>query len=357
MRNSFVDQLKSQKAPEEAPVETTQTAVAEADQENPQNTEDPNDEVESSAQEQEDQDQPTEISEELRDKLMNKNSLTKKLEEARKRREAEQKAQEEAEQEQEEEDAEEDQEEEDEEQEEVTFQVGDQTFKTLDEVNAHLKEFEAKQKELEEEKAEIQGFVEKVSDPELVEVLSYVAQGHSFRTAMVKAGLDESIFQVEADDVDAEALVEAKLERKKQLKENEKRQKELQTNMEQSNTVLSEFQKEKGFDDKVKENLVNAMADFQSKAMKGLITKDSLELFLKAINYEQAVQKAEQKGEIKGRNEKITIERKKKEGDRIPSLGRGLDATSPAPQKNNLSDLVRQPASSFTQLLSKNRNQ
>lgn len=235
------------------------------------------------------------------------------------------------------------------------FTIGEETFESIEQVNEHVATIQNEKAELQKEVEEIRSFVEKVSDPDTIEILRYVMEGHSLRVAMVKAGLDESIFQVEHGDEDAESLVEAKLERKKAIAEQKKQQEILQKNMQRTNTELEELQKEEGFDDKVKEQLIKAMSDFHTNGLNGLIPKESMKLFLKAINYEKAIQKAEEKGTIKGRNEKIVIEKQRKKGDEIPQLGRGVTSSDKVRKPSRLQSLVNVPASSFMERL-QNKN-
>lgn len=233
----------------------------------------------------------------------------------------------------------------------VSFKVGDQEFDSPDKVNEFLSKINQEKEELQSEVDEIRGFVEKISDPDMLEILRYVNMGYSPRVALIKAGFDESIFQVEQDDQDAESLVRAKLEREQAKKEREKEEKVLQKNMELSNTNLADFAAAKGFDEAKKTTLVNQMAKIHQELLNGLVTKETLEIFSKGLNYESAVKKAAEVAEIKGRNEKIVIEQQKQSAAKLPQLGRGIPA-----ERKQLKDLVRVPSGSFMDKL-KNRTQ
>lgn len=224
----------------------------------------------------------------------------------------------------------------------LIFKVDDQEFESPDAVSEYVSKIKAENSELLAEVDEIRGFVEKISDPDMLEILKYVNMGYSTRVALVKAGFDESIFQIEADDVDAKELVRAQLEREQAIKDQEKEQKKLQKNMELSNTNLTEFATAKGFDEAKKTTLVNQMAKIHQELLSGLVTKETLEIFSKGLNYESAVKQAAEVASIQAKNEKIVTERAKKQAATIPQLGRGIPS-----ERKQLKDLVRVPTGSF----------
>ncbi len=234
------------------------------------------------------------------------------------------------------------------------IEIEDRKFESIESVKEYLAEVAEERKTLEAEKQEIQNFVERVSDPDLVEVLKFVNEGYSFPVALVKAGMDESIFDLEnLDEPNKEALVRAKIERENAAKEAAKQQKKLEANMQQSNKALSEFQTEEGFDDKVKTDLVGLMSKVHSELLNGLVTKETLTIFAKGLNYEKALSKAkeekkaaEEAGRIQGRNEKIAIEMKRKDTGGVPALGNRPEQPRVI-KKNPLAAHVNIPANSF----------
>lgn len=347
MKSSFIDTLKTS--------QETNTAVAEK-QEEAQVAEEI---VESEEGEEQEYEEPKGISEDVLKSLGNKESFLQNLQDRqREKEEAEalaEQEQEEEESEEEEEDGEEEEEPgEEPEPEKVSFSIGDQVFESIEQVNQHLAAKEAEYAEMQKEITEVRTFVEKISEPELLSVLEYVSLGHSFRVALVKAGFDESLFDVELEDPDAKDLVKAQIERDQAIERSRKEQEKLQKNMEASNKTLSEFQSKEGFDDTVKEKLVTKMAKFHEEVLNGVVSTEFLEIFAKGLNYEKAVEKAENKGEVKGRNEKITIERKKRQGDNIPQLGRGSQNSLP-PKTSKLTNLVTIPSGSFMEMLKNKR--
>lgn len=321
--NSLKDKEKNKQAatPTEAAPVVAETAVEQATPE-PEN---PEEVTAESAQEEE---APRELSDELKKKMSGTTSFMDRLKEK-----SEQQA---AELESEEIKAEAPS------QAPVTFKVDDQDFDSPEAVNSYIKQVKAEKDELQAEVDEIRGFVEKISDPDMLEILKYVNMGYSARVALVKAGFDESIFNIEEGDIDAKELVRAQIEREEAIKAQEKEQKKLQKNMELSNTNLTEFATTKGFDEAKKTTLVNQMAKIHQELLSGLVTKETLEIFSKGLNYETAVKQAAEVASIQAKNEKIVTERAKKQAATIPQLGRGVPA-----ERKQLKDYVRVPTGSF----------
>ena len=354
MNNSFVSTIKhNQEAREAAKSVKPEEVAVEAATEDAEGAEE--------GQEEEIQ-AKSEISDEVVKKLSGKESFTKTIQEAKNKKEAEALAAQEAEDAEilAAEQAELEQEEAEAEAEEPvkqSFKLGDgeQEFESIEAANTYLVAQREELTALQQEVAQIRSFVAKVDDPDMLEILSYVQDGYSARVAMVKAGLDETFFQVQKGDEDAESLVLAKIERKQAVANQKKLDEKLQSNMDLSNKTLTDFQAQEGFDDKIKEQLVTKMSKFYDDAMNGVISTEFLSLFSKALTYEGAVKKAAEQGEVKGRNEKIAIERQKRKGDAMPQLGRGVEAKAEPVRKSRLSELVNMPPSSMIDMININR--
>lgn len=233
----------------------------------------------------------------------------------------------------------------------IEIEVEGKKLAGVDAIKEYLGTVAEERKALAEEKQQIQDFVEKVSDPDLIEVMRFVAEGYAFPIALVKAGLDESVFDLEnLEETDKETLVRAKIERENQIKEQQKAQKRLQKNMEESNKALAEFQTSEGFDDKVKQDLVGLMSKIHAELLDGLVTKETLTLFARGLNYKKAIEEARETGEIAGRNAKIAVEKAKAERGIVPQLGKAIPQEKPK-QRSKLSELVTVPPTSFMEKL------
>lgn len=302
-------------------------------------------------------DQPEKVlSSELTEKLLGKNnSIAAKLEEAKAKREA---LEEELAAQQQEEEEQQKQQEQAETPPALSLEVDGQKFESVEAIADHVKTLAEKSKELETAVSEYQANEAKLIEildavPEFSSIISSLATGDTLRVALIKAGFGPEDFSVESEtEEDAEALVQAKLERKRAIEEQKKIQKQFADNSAKSEKILESFKQKHGLDDKLSEKLVQSMADFVQKSMNGILTEDSLELFLKAVKFEAEISSAETRGQIKGRNEKIAIERQKRTGDGIPALGgRSLPMAEKRPSK--LAGLIKSTPTSFTQLLKK----
>lgn len=314
-----------------------------------ENTDDPNEDSEY-------EHEPS-LSSELTEKLMGKNnSIAAKLEEAKAKKEALEQEELEAQQQQEEE--EQKQQKQTETPPALSLEVDGQKFETVEAIADHVKTLSEKSKELETAVFEYQANEAKLIEildavPEFSSIISSLATGDTLRVALIKAGIGPEDFSIESEtEEDAEALVQAKLERKRAIQEQKKLQERFTANTAKSEEVLKSIQTEYNLDETKTKKLVETMADFVQKSMDGVLTNEGAKIFVRHLNFDEAVEKAELKGQIKGRNEKISIERQKRAGDGIPALGgRSLPIAEKRP--NRLEGLIRSSPTSFTQLLKK----
>jgi hypothetical protein len=343
MMNSMTEMIQAKKkAPESASAAET-TEVIESQAENATADDNVDDAPEPS------------LSSELTEKLLGKNnSIEAKLEEAKlKREEQERLLAEQADEEQEEEEQAEDT------PQAIAIEIDGQKLESAEAIQEHIQTITAKTQELETAVSEYKQNEAKLIEildavPEFGGIISSLATGDTLRVALIKAGFGPEDFTIESEsEEDAEALVQAKLERKRAIEEQRKIQKQFEANSTKSEKVLEEYKSKNNLDDKTGEKIVQAMADFVKNAMDGVLTENALDLFRKAVVFENAVQKAESQGQIKGRNEKIVIERQKRNGDGIPALAGRAPMNDTAKKPSKLGGLIRQSPTSFTQLIKK----
>jgi hypothetical protein len=246
----------------------------------------------------------------------------------------------EEEEEQEEEDPEGDEEEEQEEEDpeelpewtkEIKDIFPDKTFDTMADYDAALVEHLNGLKTTIEEKTKAEEkLVDILNDsPELTSVIQNLAKGISLRVALIKAGFQPEDFSVSDDDDDAEELVKAKLERQEQSKKRREQEQAIQNNIKQSEKAIQKFQETKGIKDSVKEKFLNEVHTMFESVMDGKVTENLLESFWKALNYENDIKKAEDRGMVRGRNQKIVAEKRKKSGDGLPKLNGSTAKNNP----------------------------
>ncbi len=294
------------------------------------------------------------LSSELTEKLLGRNnSIQAKLEEARLKREEEERLQADQEEQEEEEEQVEDT------PQAIAIEIDGQKLESPEAIQEHIQTITAVTQELETAITEYRQNEAKLIEildavPEFGGIISSLATGDTLRVALIKAGFGPEDFTIESEsEEDAEALVQAKLERKRAIEEQRKIQKQFEANSTKSEKVLEEYKAKNNLDDKTGEKIVQAMADFVKNAMDGVLTENALDLFRKAVVFENEVQKAETQGQIKGRNEKIVIERQKRNGDGIPALAGRAPMNDTAKKPSKLGGLIRQSPTSFTQLIKK----
>ena len=95
-----------------------------------------------------------------------------------------------------------------------------------------------------------------------------------------------------------------------------------QENLSASLTELDKIQEELGLTDEKADEALKLIIKIANDAIMGIFTRESLEMVLKAINYDTDVAAADYEGEVRGKNTKITEKLRQKEaGDGVPVLG------------------------------------
>lgn len=158
------------------------------------------------------------------------------------------------------------------------------------------------------------------NNPELKKAFQYMMKGYPANVALVKAGFDADAFNIEPDDENYEKIVEARVENKKAKERQKKENERIQRNANESHKALNEFQKKKGLTDTAKDAFIGKVKSFIDNVIEAKLDESTLEAFYKALNYEKDLSNERKQGVIQGRNEKITIGKKKKEGDGLPRL-------------------------------------
>lgn len=161
-------------------------------------------------------------------------------------------------------------------------------------------------------------------------------EGISLRAALARY-IDPADLLADPDDEDYEQVQKGKQERETQKVEAQNKQKKFQENLERSEIAINTFAEEKGWKEDQRDGFISEISSIVEKVANGNIDNDLLSKMEKAINFDQAIKDAEQRGEIKGKNQKIAAEKGReteKKGDGLPDLsGQG------APSKKNQKDV------------------
>ena len=109
-----------------------------------------------------------------------------------------------------------------------------------------------------------------------------------------------------------------------------------QQNLVDTKATLDEFQQKNGLSDDQVDEVMAMLVQIATDAVVGKFSESSMDLALKALNYDGAVEEANLEGEVRGRNAKIDEQlRTRKAGDGTAGLnGRNGSAGERKPQPN-----------------------
>lgn len=126
------------------------------------------------------------------------------------------------------------------------------------------------------------------------------------------------------DAIDDPERMDAIAAANKEYVERVSKEKELEEtykqNLETSLSDLSRMQEEKGLSDEQVESAMQLISSIANDYIMGKISPETIDIALKAMNYDTDVAEASQEGEIKGRNTKIEERiKREKSGDGMPA--------------------------------------
>lgn len=130
-------------------------------------------------------------------------------------------------------------------------------------------------------------------------------------------------FKYALEDPDKqEALAQANKEYATRIAKEEEYEKEYQTNISETLSLIEQMQKENGYSDEDIDNAMEFLVGIMRDGLLGKFSKESIEMAFKAINHDSDVLQADREGEVRGRNAKIE-ERLRKGGrtDGTANLG------------------------------------
>lgn len=117
-------------------------------------------------------------------------------------------------------------------------------------------------------------------------------------------------------------------------------------NLEKSASVLDELSRERGLSDEQCDRMWNHIfKDVIAPGMEGEVSKETWDLVLRAMNYDQDISNAREEAGMQARNEKIQNKLKNYDESQVPpsfSQGQGKPVSSRSPRKReSLMDFVR----------------
>ncbi len=181
-----------------------------------------------------------------------------------------------------------------------------------------LRDFKRNREEVD---AKLQAVFE--ADPKLGALFAEIVEGkRPFRAILAGHYTPEDLVPQDGDD-DYEAYAATLAERKKQFEAQKEQESKMLENIENAEKAFDEFSKEKGFDDKAKEEFHGKIHAVLQDMADGVLTPETLSLFYKGLNYEKDKAEAAEIAELKGRNAKVQEEKSQKpNGDGLPDTSR-----------------------------------
>lgn len=164
--------------------------------------------------------------------------------------------------------------------------------------------------------------------PELYAVIQDLQEGKPLEVALA-ANIDiDSLKPLEGEEMyaDYEAARNARKERKAKVDEYRAT---VEKNWEDSNKVIHDFFTEIAFDEEQTNEFLAKMDEMLGNYVNGIVTREFLDVFYRAMNYEQAMESAREAGAIDAKNARIDAERERAEAetDGLPTGGSAIEVT------------------------------
>lgn len=182
------------------------------------------------------------------------------------------------------------------------------------------------------------------ADPRSAQFLSDMRGGRSPWASYIRLFGPELKESLE-DPATIEQIAEAEREYMERVAQSKKLDEEYEQNISATYETLRKYKEERGLSDEQIDSAMAALIGIAHDAVVGKFAPDTIDMIVKAMNYDADVATASEEGEIAGRNAKITETlRKSKQGDGTAPLG-GKNG-QPKPQEDmrpkSVFDLARE---------------
>lgn len=159
------------------------------------------------------------------------------------------------------------------------------------------------------------------NDPDFGAALSEIFKGGTARIALARAYGPEAFSAVEGDP-DFEEMTKNLEEGRKRVGQKRKYADTLKKNQEMSIKEIEAYFQEKSYSEEEAVARIDKYMEIRQDFLDDKLTRKHLELIDKALDFDTAVQEAEEAGKIAGRNEKIIEKREKMKAstDGLPEL-------------------------------------
>lgn len=194
-----------------------------------------------------------------------------------------------------------------------------------------------KMKSFEENNMKIKAMME--DEPKLASILADMAQGAKFEMILPKY-IDVKNMELMPGDPDYNEWEANNKYRMDNYQKSMDRKQMLENNQMKSMEVINSWFEEKKMEDDKKKEYGMFVADLLDRGYSGEITPEFLNKMYYAMNYEKDMAMAEEAGEVRGKNEKITMMKKEEkemmDGDGLPNVeGGGSKEKEMKPDNSN----------------------
>lgn len=170
------------------------------------------------------------------------------------------------------------------------------------------------------------------ADPRSANFLSSWANGGDPWVEMIRQFGKDAILDAINDPARLDAIAEADKDYIERLAQSRELQEQYDKNLAESLALADAIQAERGLTDEQTNEMLLLLKGIMADGVVGKISRESMEMALKALNFDKAVADAAHEGEVLGRNTKVEATlRKPNQGDGVPAMD---GKNSVAPQRN-----------------------
>lgn len=163
-------------------------------------------------------------------------------------------------------------------------------------------------------------------DPEEAEAFLEYLDGKPWAAALRRHKGDE-VFNMKEGDEGWEDYVKAGKEREAQHAKNREALETYMRNANDSDVAMKEFLAESGLDEEGSKSFTELVTSIINDMSAGKVSKDTLSLLKRAVDYDKDMDGAREQGRVEGRNEKIEAEKKRMKGSGLPNANAGGSAS------------------------------
>lgn len=171
-------------------------------------------------------------------------------------------------------------------------------------------------------------------NPEEAEAFLAYLDGESLPSAIRRYMGDEALTVKEGDE-GWEAYQKAGKEREERHASNRAALEQFMQNAKDSDVTMADFITEANLDEDGAQKFKDLIVSVANDMSAGKITKETLQLFKRAMDYDTDVTGAREQGRVDGRNEKIEVEKKRMQGSGLPNAHAGGSASEEVEVKSS----------------------